>query len=354
MMKTTIRISALVAALLFGWYLVMDRATPYTSNARIKAVEVDAVPQVSGQVAAVAVRNGQIVEPNQLLARIDPRPFQFQVVRAQAALQSATQSVGATSSGVEAAQANLTEARVRLANVTSQSQRILPLEQQGVVSHMRADELRANLGFAHSAVARSEAELERAQRTLGEAGANNPAIRSALAELGAAQLSLEWTEIRAPSRGMVVNVDVAEGTFARAGSPLLTFISFDEVWVEAYFTENNLGRIAEGQRAEMTLDMYPGRIFAGTVASITRAAAAGGASRSGAPVVRNQQAWMRDAQRFPVRIAMTEFEVGSETHGIHRFLNGQADVVVFTTDNGLLTSLVRAWLWLNAWISYAY
>ena len=104
-MKATVVISTILAALIFAWYLVADRITPYTSNVRVKAMVIDIVPEVSGQVAAVAVNNGQVVGRGDLLARIDPRPFQLKVNRARAALDLATQSVGAGSSAIEVAAA---------------------------------------------------------------------------------------------------------------------------------------------------------------------------------------------------------------------------------------------------------
>ena len=80
-MKATVAISAILAALIFTWYLVADRITPFTSNVRVKAMVIDIVPEVSGKVAAVAVSNGQVVERGDLLAQIDPRPFQLKVDR---------------------------------------------------------------------------------------------------------------------------------------------------------------------------------------------------------------------------------------------------------------------------------
>ena len=71
--------------------------------------------------------------------------------------------------------------------------------------------------------------------------------------------------MRAPARGIVVDLAIAQGTFAKAGAPIITFVSFDEVWVEAYMTENNLGRVTPGQTAEIALDVQPGRVFEGVV-----------------------------------------------------------------------------------------
>jgi multidrug resistance efflux pump len=115
-MKTTIRLVAAAAALIFVLHLVADRYTPYTSNARVKAIIVETVPQVSGYLAAVAVTNAQVVEAKQLLARIDQRPFALQLEKARADLQTATQEVGASSAQVAAAQASLAQAQAMLEN----------------------------------------------------------------------------------------------------------------------------------------------------------------------------------------------------------------------------------------------
>ncbi|MGB7551607.1 MAG: biotin/lipoyl-binding protein [Chromatiaceae bacterium] len=110
-MKTTTRLVAFLTLLLFVWYLLADRMTPYTSKARLKAIVIEVVPQVSGYVAALAVTKAQLVEAGDLLPRIDQRPFVLEVEKARSALKSATQAVGASSSRVEIAQANLTRPR---------------------------------------------------------------------------------------------------------------------------------------------------------------------------------------------------------------------------------------------------
>ncbi len=353
-MQTTTRLLTLLALLLFVWYLVADRVTPYTSNARVKAIVVDIVPQVSGYVSALAVSNGEPVEAGELLVRIDPRPFALEVERAQSDLQSATQDVGAGSAQVEIAQASLLEAQITLENSRVQSRRIFELERKGIVPKADGDNTRAQLAAAKSQLAGAEADLERARQQLGDAGADNPRIRSAVAALGTAQLNLEWTELHAPARGTVVDLTIAEGTFAKAGQSLMAFISFDEVWVEAYLTENNIARIAAGDAAEMTLDLYPGRIFKGVVSSISLGASLGVDKAGDLPKPPEVTGWMRDPQRFPVRIRMQGYEVGTNTTDIRRMLNGQADVIVYTGDNGFLNALGKAWIRLMSWLSYAY
>src|SRR6516225_3546687 len=90
---------------LFGWTIIADRLTPYTSDASVRAFVVRTVPEVSGKVIEVAVRDNQVVRTGDLLYRIDPTPFRITVERAEAKLAAAGQAVGASTAGVDQAQA---------------------------------------------------------------------------------------------------------------------------------------------------------------------------------------------------------------------------------------------------------
>ena len=89
---------------LFGWTLIADRLTPYTSDASVRAFVVRIVPEVSGKVIEVAVHDNQMVRTGDLLYRIDPTLFRTAVERAEAKLAAAGQAVGASTAGVDEAQ----------------------------------------------------------------------------------------------------------------------------------------------------------------------------------------------------------------------------------------------------------
>ena len=78
-----------LCVLLFGWTLIADRLTPYTSDASVRAFVVRLRPEVSGKVIEVAVHDNQIVRTGDLVYRIDPAPFRIAVERAAASLASA-------------------------------------------------------------------------------------------------------------------------------------------------------------------------------------------------------------------------------------------------------------------------
>src|SRR6516164_1636889 len=74
---------------LFGWTIIADRLTPYTSDASVRAFVVRTVPEVSGKVIEVAVHDNQVVRTGDLLYRIDPTPFSIAVESAEAKLAAA-------------------------------------------------------------------------------------------------------------------------------------------------------------------------------------------------------------------------------------------------------------------------
>ncbi|MEO1495435.1 MAG: HlyD family secretion protein, partial [Pseudomonadota bacterium] len=305
-MITALRGAFAATLIVLVWYLFADRVTPFTSNARVKAVVTPITPQVSGPIVDVAIANGQAVNAGALVAKIDPRPYEIARDRAQADLEAATQVVGVSSAEVERAQAQLVRARADLENVQVQTRRVFELERKGLVPVARADEARKGLTDAEAALDLAQADLERAQENLGPKGADNPRTRAALADLARAELNLGYTELRARAYGGVVDLAVSEGAQAVAGQPLMTFVDGRDIWVEAYMTENNIGAISVGAPVEIVLDVAPGRVLEGRVESITTAASDGtGGPTDGLPTPPAPGGWLRAAQRFPVRITMT-------------------------------------------------
>src|SRR3954447_24642907 len=120
-------ITLIFCILLFGWTLIADRLTPYTSDASVRTFLVRVAPEVSGKVIEVAVHDNQIVRTGDLLFRIDPTPFRIAVERAEAKLVAAGQTVGASTAGVDEAQAQLVQETVQRDNAREQAGRIFAL-----------------------------------------------------------------------------------------------------------------------------------------------------------------------------------------------------------------------------------
>jgi multidrug resistance efflux pump len=85
-----------VCGVLMIYYVVADRITPYTTQARVNALVVPVAAEVSGRVTEVAVQSNQFVEAGDLLFQIDRERYELAVETAEANLQSARQATGAS------------------------------------------------------------------------------------------------------------------------------------------------------------------------------------------------------------------------------------------------------------------
>jgi multidrug resistance efflux pump len=332
-----------LCVLLFGWTLIADRLTPYTSDASVRAFVVRIVPEVSGKVIEVGVRDNQIVRTGDLLYRIDPTPFRIAVERAEAKLAAAGQAVGASTAAVDEAQAQLVQELAPQDNVCEQAARVFELVRTGVYAKSKGDQAQSELGSAEAQVQRAQASLDQARQTLGPRGADNPQIRDALAALEQARLDLARTTLLAPGDGVVTNLQLNVGQFATAGQPALTLLDARLVWLQAFLRENSLEYISPGTRAEVVLDVLPGRVLPARVESLGWGVGEGDVDpTTGLPKTRQGTGgWLAPAQRFPVQLA---FETaGGPPRGVR--YNARASVILYTGDHPVFDAL--AWLWIR-------
>ncbi len=104
----------IVCAVLFVWHLLSDRITPHTDQARVTGLVVPIVPQVAGYLTEVNVRLHSVVNADDVLFQIDPRPYEIAVQSAEANLDNTAQQVGAMTATVKSAAARLGIARAQL------------------------------------------------------------------------------------------------------------------------------------------------------------------------------------------------------------------------------------------------
>ena len=347
------RILLVVVAFLFIWYVWADRVAPWTDQARVDGFLVAITPKVSGKVKKVNVVQDQQVEAGDVLLKIDPRSYELAVQRGEANLEIAGQETGADIAAVAAAEASLAEARALRLKAEQDQQRVerIFMEHSGATSKGARDEARATRQSALAKEANAVAELNKAKELMGKRGEDSPRIRDALATLEQARIDLAETTLYAPSSGGITNLEVDVGHYAKKGVPVMTFVSFSKVWVEAYLRENSLGNIKPGDPVELLLDVAPGRVFKGTVVSIGYAVQQPSEGQVGRLVsVKGGGGWLRDAQRFPVAIRFDDEEVVG-----YRYMGGQADVQIYTENsNVLLNGLGWFWIRFMSLMSYVY
>ena len=344
------RIVLAVLVVYFMIYVFADRQTPYTNQGRVQALITPIVPRVSGHLTEVDVRLHSVVQENDRMFLIDPRPYELAVLQAEANLDAAGQHIGAQTASVKAATAQLGVAKAQLDRAQRNYSRTKGILENNPGALSQADKDRAETGLdqALERVASADANLQRSREQLGAEGPENPQLRVALAALEQAQFDLAFTEIISPDRGIIESFNVSVGYYAQPGQPLATFVSHRDQWIVADMTENNLGNIDVGDPVEFVLDVAPGRIFRGTIRSVGAGVNTSGPTNRGElPSVDGQSGWLRDPQRFQVIVGIESPDAGAYLRP-----GGQADVVVYTGGNFLLNFLARVRIRLTGLISY--
>ena len=344
--------AAIVVSL--AWYLLGDRFTPYTTQARVQGYVIGVAPKVAGTVTDVWVANNTEVEEGQRLFAIDRAQYEIALAKANSDLENARRQVGAGGATVEATRASLTAAKANELKARQDATRLerLYAEDPGTISVRRLEIARASLEQAGAQVRAAEADIQRAIEQMGGADAeNNTILNTALTAVDKATLDLGNTVAVAPSRGLITDLRADVGQFAGAGSPVMTLIAIRDVWVNAEFTENNLGHLEAGTPVEILFDALPGRVFKGHVRSVGLGISTGQAAPPGTlPTVQNDRNWLRQAQRFPVVIG---FDAAQDRALLEQLrIGGQASVIAYTEGHGLLRLLGKAYMRFMSWISF--
>jgi multidrug resistance efflux pump len=336
------------------WYFVADRLTPYTSQARVQAFVVPVATEVAGKVLKVHVKNNQEVTTGQLLLEIDPFSYRIALQRSRSDYESMRRSVSGSASAVEAARAALQGAKAVHVYARQDATRMEQIyaEDPGAVALRRVQDAQATLIKARSQEKAAEADLLRAQEAAGENNEKNSQLISARSAVEKAELDLERTRLIAPGRGLVTDLRIDVGQFAQPGAPVLTLIATHDLWISADMTENNLGNIVVGNEAAIVLDLMPGKVWKGRVRSLGSGVDSGSQTQNGTlPKIENNRDWLRQAQRFPVII---ELDPSEREQLANLRIGGQADVLVYTGDHGLMNWLGALFIKLMSYLSYVY
>ncbi len=141
----------------------------------------------------------------------------------------------------------------------------------------------------------SQRQLETAEASFAAARSKVDATKSSLDK---AKLDLERATVRVPEEGVVTGVRLDKGNYAGAGAPQLTFVATHNIWVEADFTENNLGHIDAGDEVAIVFDVLPGQVIRGRVREVGFGVAVDTAPLGSLPTIKNDPDWLRESQRY--------------------------------------------------------
>lgn len=265
----------------------VDRGTvriSVTATGTLEAVRtVQVGSQISGQIAALHADYNSVVRKGQLLAEIDPRTFQSQVLTEQAQnasadarLQSSQAELLNQEANLAQVEANVTVTRVANENAALLYDRAKQLMAKGLISQADLDVARTNAESAAVKVVQAQAGVRQAQAQIRSRQASVEQVRSdivgAKAQLERAQINLELTKIYSPVDGVVISrsVDIGQTVAASLSAPILFLIANDltRMQVKANIDEADIGKITPEVRVTFTVDAYPNDTFTGQILEV--------------------------------------------------------------------------------------
>ena len=346
-MKTAFRMLMTGAVILLAVSVVAYKywdyvVNPWTRNGQVRAQVIQITPRVSAPIVDLPIKDNQFVKQGDLLFKIDPRTFAANLAEARANLDRARDDIKALEKQVEgaeaavlqydaqieAATANITRTEAELKRTKIDLERATELLKKGTVAKRRYDQAvadresavsaqnnaLANVSKARAEKLKAEADVAQARASLGAEGEENARLRAASAEIEAAELDLEFTQVQAPVNGYVTNLTLRLGSQGIANQPALALVDVNSFWVDGFFRENFIGDIRPGDEAVITLMTFPDTPIIGRVDSIGWGIAQqdGSTGEKLLPNISPTFEWIRLAQRVPVRINLTELPEGVE------------------------------------------
>ena len=265
----------------FGSYLwrqrgANDPSAAFSLSGNVDVHQVELAFRVSGRISAVKVQEGDKVSAGQVLALLDPVPFQTDVNSARADLAQAQAQLDKTRRGfrieeVEQARANVAQRAADLENAQVTLRRQQQLVASGLVTHQQIDDAQARVHMSEAALAASRGQLtlELHGSRIEDIEAQEATVASAQARLEKAQTALADATLLAPSNG-IISVRAREpGAIVQAGQTVYALTLNDPVWIRAYVSQPRLGRIKPGMVVKLTIDSMPGKHYDGTVGFIS-------------------------------------------------------------------------------------
>ncbi|MCL4848832.1 MAG: HlyD family efflux transporter periplasmic adaptor subunit [Acidobacteria bacterium] len=273
------RLLALVAVVVVGaaavFYARWQPTPPVDRlvvSGNIEVTEARASFKTGGRVEARLVSEGAVVQAGQTVARLDRVELAQQVALQQAEVHGAAADLAELEAGsrpeeISQGEAALARARAEEERWRAEAARQAALYEQDIVSAREREAAQAALEVARALVRDAEERL-----TLLRKGPRHERIAQARARLERARQALGLSQTRlddamlvAPISGIVLSEHVEPGEYVSPGTPVVTIGALADVWLRAYIDQPDLGRVKVGQRARLTTDTYPDKVYDGVV-----------------------------------------------------------------------------------------
>jgi HlyD family secretion protein len=222
-----------------------------TGNGRIEATSYDVATNRAGRLAAVNVREGDLVELGQILAQIDTKELKAQKAEAEAALEMARESEHVATSHVAERESDLKLSKLELARTRN-------LAERSVVSQQQLDEIGARAETAGASRRGAEEQVHTAKA----------AIRQAEAHLERIQVEIDESTIESPIAGRVLYRLAEPGEVLAVGGKVVTVLDLNDLYMTIFLPTEEAGRVGIGAEARIVLDAVPDLVLPAVVSFV--------------------------------------------------------------------------------------
>ena len=229
------------AALGWQWWQGQKTALPADlayGNGRIEADQVDIATKYAGRVLEMLAREGDLVEPGQVLARMDSAELEAELAQAEAQLAEAQTAVAE-------AQAQLVQRQSESTLAEQELKRALPLVEKGSMAQRTADQRRSARNTAAATVTAAQAHVETQAR----------AVEAARAAVRLIQTQIDDATLKAPVRGRVLYRLAEPGEVLAGGGKVLTLVNLTKIYMEIFLPSAQAHRVAIGAEARVKPDI---------------------------------------------------------------------------------------------------
>ncbi|ANB75836.1 hemolysin D [Paraburkholderia phytofirmans OLGA172] len=337
LMMTLVVIVILVAAIAYGvYYFLVARFHEDTDDAYVNGNIVQITPQVTGTVIAVNADDTQTVKQGDAVVVLDPADARIALQQDEATLAQTVRRVHGLYVDDDQYRAQVAQRQSDLSKARDDLRRRLATGMAGAVSQ-------EEISHARDAVKSAQAALDAAQQRLASNRAltanttidNHPDVLAAAAKVRDAYLAAARNTLPAPVTGYVARRTVQVGQRVSPGTPLISVVPLQQIWVDANFKEGQLKHMRVGQPVELTADKYGSSVmYHGKVVGFS---AGTGSAFSLLPAQNATGNWIKVVQRLPVRIELDPKEL--EKHPLAIGLSTVVDVNIKNESGSPLSNI---------------
>lgn len=309
------------------YQLVLSREE-VTDNAYVGGNLVTLSAQVTGNVDAIRADETQMVKAGAPLITLNAIDADLALSQAQARLGNVVRQERERYASVAQYDAVIGQRRLALATAQGNLARRAPLAADHTISGEDLTHAKQAVDDAKAALTVAQRQAESAKA--GVSGVNlasHPAVLSAKGDVLQAWLAVRRNAVVAPVSGYVAKRSVQLGTHVTPGTPLMSIVPLDQLWVDANFKESELRNIRVGQAATIETDLYGSKVvYHGKVLGMS---AGTGSAFSLLPAQNATGNWIKVVQRVPVRITLDPKELAA-----HPLRIGLSTTVTVDTSHG--------------------